>query len=71
MIKHPIGQFYEYPTMHHIGKSRHIQTMIAYDFDWVFLEIPVRSCIVRMLLTCPIRCGTLCLFAVFKVSMHY
>ena len=25
------------------------------DFDWVFLEIPVKSCIVGMLLTCPMR----------------
>ena len=25
-----------------------------YDFDWVFLEIPVKNCIVGMLLTCPI-----------------
>ena len=27
-----------------------------YDFDWVFPEIPVKSCIVGMLLACPI-CG--------------
>ena len=26
------------------------------DFDWVFLEIPVKNCIVGMLLTCPIAC---------------
>ena len=25
-----------------------------YYFDWVFLEIPVKNCIVGMLLTCPI-----------------
>ena len=26
-----------------------------YDFDWVFLEFPVKNCIVGMLLTCPIE----------------
>ena len=28
--------------------------MIAYDFDWVFLKIPVKNCIVGMLLSRPI-----------------
>ena len=27
-----------------------------YDFDWVFLELPLEKCIVGMLLTCPINC---------------
>ena len=45
----------EHPTMHYFGNPRHTQSMIAYDFDWVFLEIPVKNCIMGMLLTCPIR----------------
>ena len=30
------------------------QSMTACDFDWVFLEISVKNCIMRMFLTCPI-----------------
>ena len=45
----------EYPKIHYLGIPRGTQSMIAYqDFDWVFLEIPVKNCIVGMLLTCPI-----------------
>ena len=48
------GHVNEYPTMHYFGIPWHTQSMIAYDFDWVFLEIPVRNCIAEMLLTCSI-----------------
>ena len=41
--------------MYYFGNPRHTQSMIAYDFDRVFLEIPVKNCIVGMLLTCPIN----------------
>ena len=41
--------------MHCFGYPRLTQSMIAYyDFDWVFLENPVKNCIVGMLLTYPI-----------------
>ena len=46
-----IGHVNEYPTMHYFGNPRPTQSMIAYI---VFLEIPEKSCIVGMLLTCPV-----------------
>ena len=49
-----IGLVNEYPTMHYFGNPRHTQSMITYDFDRIFLEIPVKYCIVGMLLTCHI-----------------
>ena len=48
-----IWYVYEHPTMHYFGFPRHTLTIIAQqDFDWVFLEIPVKNCIVEVLLTC-------------------
>ena len=45
-----IGHVNMYPTMHCFGNPRLTQSMIAYyDFDGVFLEIPVTNCIVGML----------------------
>ena len=47
--------------MHYFGNLRDTQSMVAYtyyDFDWVFLEITVKNCIVGMLLTCPIGFST-------------
>ena len=32
-----------------------LKPMVAYDFDWVILEIPVKYCIVGMLSTCTIQ----------------
>ena len=52
--KSPIGHVNEYSTTHYFWNPRHTQSMIAYDFDRVFLEIPVKNCIMGMLLTCPI-----------------
>ena len=49
----PIRRVNEYPTMHY-RNPRHIRLMITYNFDWVFLGIPVKNCIVRVLLTYPI-----------------
>ena len=37
--------------MHYFRNPAHIY---IYDFDRVFLEIPVKNCIVGMLVTCPI-----------------
>ena len=46
---------HEYPTMHFFGNPRHsVIYSIIYDFVWVFLEIPVKNCIMGMFLTCPI-----------------
>ena len=39
----PIVHVDEYPTMHYFGNSRRIQSMKAYDFDLVLLEIPVKN----------------------------
>ena len=41
--------------MHYFGNPRHSQTVIAYDFYWVFLEIPVKKCIVGMLFRFPAK----------------
>ena len=50
---------------HYYGNPRHTQSMIAcYDFDGVFLENPVMTCIVGMLLTCPIDCAKVGIFSV-------
>ena len=49
-----IGCVNEYPIMHYIGIPRHTQSMIAYNCDWVFLDIRLENCIVGILLTCPI-----------------
>ena len=35
-----------------IYKILTIKVIYLYDFDWVFLEIPLKKCIVGMLLTC-------------------
>ena len=40
--------------MHYFEDPRHTQSMIEYFISSVFLEIPVKNCIVGMLLTCPI-----------------
>ena len=41
--------------MHDFGNPRYTNAMIAcYDFDRVFPAIPVKNCIMGMLLTCPI-----------------
>ena len=49
------GHVDEYPTMHYLGNPRYTQSMIAYMIlTRVFPEIPVKSCIVGMLLTSPI-----------------
>ena len=49
------GPVNEYPTMHNFGNSRHTQSMIAdmilTDYFWKFT---LKSCLVGMLLTCPI-----------------
>ena len=50
-----IGHIYDYPTMHYFGNPRHSVYDGIYDFDWVFLEVPVKNCIVRMLLRCSIH----------------
>ena len=42
--------------MHYFENPRHTQSVIAYNFDRVYLEIPGKNCIVGMLLTCPIHC---------------
>ena len=73
-----IGHVNEYPTMHHFGNPIHIQSMIAYDFDCVFLEIPVKNCIVEMLLTCPVmmessllcRCYIECFNSPLLATVH-
>ena len=47
----------EYPTLHNFGNPELTQSMIVdsvCDFDWVFLEIPVKNWIVGMWWTCPI-----------------
>ena len=49
-----IGHVNEYPTIHYFGNPKHSVNDSIYDFDWVFLEIPVKNCIVGMLLTCHI-----------------
>ena len=41
----------ENPSMHYFGNPRHTQSMIEYK---IFLEIPVKNCIVGTLLTYPI-----------------
>ena len=51
-----IGHVNEYPTMH-FGIPRDTPLMLAYKISTeyqVFLEIPVKICIVGMLLTCSI-----------------
>ena len=51
-----IGHVNEYPTMHYFENQRHTHSNNSiYDFDWVFLEIPVKNFIMRILLTCPIK----------------
>ena len=51
-----IGHVNEYPTMHYFGNPRHTQSINSiYDFDRVFLEIPVKGCLMGMLSICPIR----------------
>ena len=47
MVKNAI-MWNDYSSMHYFGNSRHCQSMIAYYSEWVFLEIPVKDCIVRM-----------------------
>ena len=50
-----IGHVKEYSTMQYFGNPRHTQSMMAYMIlTEFFLEIPVKNCIVGMLLTCPI-----------------
>ena len=51
----------EYPTMHHD---------CIWDFDWVLQEIPLKNCIVGMLLTCPIIITTLSWFINIEVKLH-
>ena len=41
----------------------------SYDFDSVFLEIPVKNCIVGMMLTCPIK--TLVIKRTYLYSRSY
>ena len=41
-----------------------------YDIDWVFLEIPVKNCIVGMLLTCPLILAHLRCVALHTNSIH-
>ena len=41
--------------MHYIGIPGYTQSMVAYDFDWVFLDIPVKNCIVGVLLVRPLH----------------
>ena len=51
-----IGHVNEYPTMHYFGIPGNTQSMIPYKIlTWVFPEIPVKICIVGMLLTSPIE----------------
>ena len=45
-----IGHVNEYPTMHYFGNPGRTWSMVAQ----VFLEIPVKNCLVGMLLLCPI-----------------
>ena len=40
--------------MHYFGNPRHTQTIVAYMILADFPEIPVKNCIVAMLLRCPI-----------------
>ena len=44
----PIGHVNEYPIMQFFGNPRHSANDSIYNFDWVFLEIPVKNCIVGM-----------------------
>ena len=54
-----IGHVNEYPTMHYFENPRHsVNDSILYDFDWEFLEVPVKNCMVGMLLTRPIICDS-------------
>ena len=48
-----MGHVNEYPTMHYFRKNS-VNGSI-YDFDWVFLESPVKNCIDEMLFRCPIE----------------
>ena len=49
-----------------------IPDTLRYDFDWVFLEIPVKNCIVGMLLTCQIKlCDTSCYDEIHAKHTHY
>ena len=51
-----IGHVNKYPTIHHFGNPRHTQSMIAYKIlTEYFWEIPVKNCIVGVVLTCPIQ----------------
>ena len=51
-----IGHVNEYHTMHYFRNPRHTQSIITYKIltEYLFLENPVKNCIVGMLLTCPI-----------------
>ena len=50
------GHVTEYPTMYYSRIPRRTQSMIEYMIwtDYLFLEIPVKNCILGMLLTLPI-----------------
>ena len=50
-----IGHVNEYPSMRCFGIPAHSVNDSIYDFDWVFVEIPVKCCIVGMTLTRPIK----------------
>ena len=38
--------------MHYSGNPRHTHSIIAYDFDSVFLKNPMKNCVVELLLSC-------------------
>ena len=52
---HLIGHFNGYPTMHYFGNPGHSVNDSVHNFDWVFLEIPARYCILGYSLTCSIK----------------
>ena len=47
-FKTKIGHVNDFPTMHYFG------SFFIYVFDWVFLEIPEKICIMGIFFSCPI-----------------
>ena len=56
----------EYPSMHHFGTPTLPVNVSLYDFDWIFLEIPVKKCIMGILLWCPKSYWYHCIITVAK-----